>query len=431
MASLHLPVLAIVGIVFALVVLASMRNVHLGLAAALGGLAFALLRGIPPLETLRLALGALLAPDTLLLLALVTSIMVLSAAMKSYGALTAFTRAVAYVAPSRRASLTLTPLLIGTLPMPGGAILSAPLVDALDPEKSQGSDGLSAINYWFRHVLELFWPLYPAFILTSTISGIASPRLSLLNLYAPLLLVVLGQLFVIRGSRLAASDGAGERGKPAALGGFLPLALLLGVYLLLDPMCRALVPGLPLPKEAAALVIRYLPIFGGVAAGALYVGLRNGGPAVFRGSLSPAVLKLALVIAGIRVFSALLAAGGIADAGAAELAAWGIPAIAVATILPFVAGIVTGVGFAYVGIAFPIVLGLFPSGGSLPPEAAVVLAGAFGFAGMMLSPLHVCLVVTAGHFGSSLWAVLKRFALPLGLYLVGTALYVTLLARIL
>jgi len=427
----ELPVLLVVAIVFALVVVATMRKVYLGLAAFCGGLAFAFVRGIAPLEAVRIAVAELLDPDSLLLLALVTAIMLLSAAMKNSGALAAFARAVETVAPRPRASLAITPLLIGTLPMPGGALLSAPLVDALDADRLQGADGLSAINYWFRHSLELFWPLYPAFILTCALSGLETSRLSLLNLYAPITLFILGQAFVIRGRALPPkappSSGTGARDVLARLEGFFPLAIVLGLFLLLDALARAFVSPEAAGEKAAALLERYLPTLGGVAGAAAYIAIRRG-TGCFKGTLTPEILKLAGIIAGVRVFAAFLEAGGIATGGARELAAWNIPPLAVACLLPLIAGLVTGVGFAYVGIAFPIVLGLFPVGGDVPREAAVVLAGAFGYAGMMLSPLHVCLVVTAAHFKSSAGAVILRLALPLALFLGVAAIYAALLA---
>jgi uncharacterized protein len=102
-------------------------------------------------------------------------------------------------------------------------------------------------------------------------------------------------------------------------------------------------------------------------------------------------------------------------------------------ILPFVAGLVTGIGFGYVGLSYPILLGLFPvSGqGDLPREAAVVLAGTFGWAGMMLSPLHVCMVVTAEHFRTGLAATMRRFIVPLSLYVLVALGYVAVLSRLL
>lgn len=444
----HIPVLVLVLAVFALVVLASARRAHLGLAAALGGVAFALARGVPPLETAARAAGELLKPDTLLLLALVTLIMMFSSAMKKAGAMDAFSRALSAVAPSPRIALAAAPLIIGTLPMPGGAILSAPLEDAFDPRRRRGADTLSTANYWFRHNLELAWPLYPAFILTSTLSGLSVGRLMLLNAYAAPVLFALGLLFILprgKGSAKdaakaeAQSDEAGDArdaGEPnRAAGsrlrtvarGFAPLAIVLGSYAALDALWRAVGPGFGLSTSAASLVGRYAPIFLGLGFGSLYVASLPAGRAAFKSCLTASTLKLAAVVAGIRVFSALLEAGGVAEASAAELAAAGIPAIAAAAVLPFVAGLVTGVGFGYVGLSFPIVLGLFPAtlasgAAGFPREAAVVLAGAFGYAGMMLSPLHVCMVVSAEHFGAGLPAMIRRFAPPLAIFAaIGTA----------
>jgi hypothetical protein len=83
------------------------------------------------------------------------------------------------------------------------------------------------------------------------------------------------------------------------------------------------------------------------------------------------------------------------------------------------------------GLAFPIVFGLVPAGGAFPREAAIVLAGAFGYAGMMLSPLHVCMVVSAQHFQVKLPETIKRSVVPLGIFLVIATVYVTILATLL
>jgi hypothetical protein len=219
----------------------------------------------------------------------------------------------------------------------------------------------------------------------------------------------------------------------SAYSGFAPLVIVIGIFLVMDAVWRAIAPGLGLMPGTAALIGRYGPVLTGLLAGSAYVVIHSDQPACFRGTLNVSTLKLAGVIAGIRVFSALLTAGDVAAASAAELASAGVSPILAAMILPFVAGLVTGVGFGYVGLSYPILLGLFPlsGGGDLPREAAVVLAGTFGYAGMMLSPLHVCLVVTAGHFRIGLASTIRRFIVPLGLYIVVALAYVTLLSRLL
>ena len=427
-----MPVIVLVLVIFALVVVATAKKVHLGLAAALGGLAFALARGRPVLDVLRAALAEALSADTLLLLGIMAGIMAFSRAMKNAGAMDRLSLALVQAAPSQRVALAAAPLLIGTLPMPGGAIMSAPLVDAMDPERSLGGARLSATNYWFRHNLELAWPLYPAFNLTSSLSGIATGRLMLLNAYAFPVLFALGLIFILPKTSLPPVERR-KGGLSALAAGLAPLAMVLAVYAALDMVLRSVLPGLVASASLRALVQRYLPIGLGLAAGCAWLLSRtprgDARKGLFKGALNAGTVKLLAVIMGIRVFSALLGAAGAATDSAAELAAWGIPGLVAVALLPFVAGLVTGVGFGYVGLAFPIILGLIPSG--FPLEAGVVLAGAFGYAGMMLSPLHVCMVVSAEHFGAGLAGTIRRFALPLAAFVAVGSAYAFVLSTVL
>lgn len=434
-----IPAIAQILVVFSLVVIATALKVHMGLAAALGGIMLALWSGLEFAAISRVMIDELFDADTLLLLALMMGIMAFSSAMKKSGGMDTFAKAIRAIAPSKRFALATAPLLIGTLPMPGGAILSAPLVEAMDSDREHGAGTLSAANYWFRHTLELAWPLYPAFILTTSLSGISVTRLIELNLYAPPILFTLGLIFILpaqgrqgKAKSSPLSDGASLFRRLAVfISGIAPLALVLGVYMLLDILWRLISPTIALPDQARTLMGRYAPVLIGLAAGSAYIGFGPGGFGAFRGSVTPSTLKLLAVIAGIRIFSALIGAAGLAENAASELTGAGIPPIVAVAIIPFIAGLVTGVGFGYVGLAFPIILGLVPAGGKFPREAAIVLAGAFGYAGMMISPLHVCMVVSAEHFKAGLPATIRRFALPLGIFIVIALAYVMLLAGIL
>jgi len=44
----------------------------------------------------------------------------------------------------------------------------------------------------------------------------------------------------------------------------------------------------------------------------------------------------------------------------------------------------------------------------LTPLATLVLAYGFGYAGMMLSPVHLCLLVTRDYFSAPLMGVYRR-----------------------
>lgn len=433
-----IPATAQILIVFAAVVAATARKVPLGLAAAAGGVALALWRGVPALEMLGSAAAAALSADTLLLLALMTCIMAFSSAMKRSSLMDAFAASLSAAVRSERLSMALAPAIIGTLPVPGGAVLSAPLVDAMDPGRSRGAATLSAANYWFRHTLELSWPLYPAFILTSSLTGIEPSRLMILNAYAPVALFALGLLFILPGARADARGaemaGVGPRGDSGSarladlVRGVAPLGIVLGAYGLLAGLWAALSPALAIGAAASALVGRYAPVFVGIACGAAYVATRPTGRGAFKGSLGPSTLRLLTMMLGIKVFSALVGAAGAAEAAAAELAGAGFEPLVAIALLPFMAGLVTGVGFGYAGLAFPIIMRMAPDGVAL--GAVVVLAGAFGYAGMMLSPLHVCMVVSSEHFGVGLVSTIRRFAAPLTLFCAAATGYAALLAAL-
>jgi hypothetical protein len=343
----------------------------------------------------------------------------------------AFAAAIVGVAPSQRSAMAIAPLLIGTLPVPGGAILSAPLVESMDSGGERSAGTLSAANYWFRHCLELVWPLYPAFILSTSLSGIPIPRLILLNLFAPPSLFILGLIFILPSKSQERKQTKSAMKIKPFMAGIAPLAIVLGCYIVLLPLWNILAPLLGMTDKTQSLLGRYLPILLGLGLGCLYIAKGRGGYKVFKGILKPSILGLLGVIVGIRIFSALLAAAKLPLAAAGDLQSLGISPLIATALIPFIAGLVTGVGFGYVGLAFPIVIGMISGDPSIPFEAGIILAGAFGYAGMMLSPLHVCMVVTAEHFHAGLAGTIRRFALPLFLFLGVSVAYVSLLFTLL
>lgn len=96
-----------------------------------------------------------------------------------------------------RVSLMLSPAFFGLLPMPGGALLSAPLVDKIDPQLD--SNKKVAINVWFREVIILIFPLQTTFFVIYEILDYSSPYIMTLILLAPFMIMVLiGYITLIR-----------------------------------------------------------------------------------------------------------------------------------------------------------------------------------------------------------------------------------------
>ncbi|MEI6704304.1 MAG: DUF401 family protein, partial [Deltaproteobacteria bacterium] len=64
----------------------------------------------------------------------------------------------------------------------------------------------------------------------------------------------------------------------------------------------------------------------------------------------------------------------------------------------------------YIGITFPLLMPLM--GTPTPSPGLVALAFASGFAGVMLSPIHLCYVLTCEYFHADIARVYHRLLLP-------------------
>jgi hypothetical protein len=97
-------------------------------------------------------------------------------------------------------------------------------------------------------------------------------------------------------------------------------------------------------------------------------------------------------------------------------------------LIPLIAGLAVGINVGTIGASFPVVMTLL---GTSPPLILLlpttVLAYAAGFMGQMLSPVHVCLVVSNQYFKTSLLRSLGRLILPVIFVLAGTYGYSLLL----
>ena len=114
-----------------------------------------------------------------------------------------------------------------------------------------------------------------------------------------------------------------------------------------------------------------------------------------------------------------------------ELNNIGFPIIFIIMLIPFISGITTGLAVGFVGISFPIIISLL---GQNPDFSilisTVILAYGFGYMGMILSPVHVCLIVTNKYFKTRLTQSLLKLILPVSVLLIFILLYYFLLSLI-
>jgi len=387
------------------------RRVPLTIAILLGGAALGGLFGLPAGTVAGRGLAAAVSPDSLVLAVTILLLLSLSILMQRGGQTERIVELARLLLRRPAVTMTALPALIGLLPMPGGALFSAPMVRAA--AGAAGGDGglLSAVNYWFRHIWEHWWPLYPGVLLAVTYAdGYATYAAAMLPLGAAMLVTGLLIFRGTHGELHAAAPPPPAGTKRKLLWATSSIWVIVVVWL---PAFVA-VQWADLDGRGGAwgeAIGKYGPMLAGLVASLVWTA------AVGRQGLRPTLAILAHpssyvligLVMSVMVFRGVLESTGAADRIAAELAALHVPAELVVVGLPFIAGMITGIAVGLVGVSFPIVIPVAAAhvgDGSVLPY--IVLAYGFGHLGQMVSPLHVCYVVSNRYFGVPFGPVYRR-----------------------
>ncbi len=173
------------------------RRLPIFACLTVGSLVLGVLGGWDLPLTLQVVTMAVIAPISIWLSFAVILILVLSHLLAESRQTERILAEFELFSPGPRFTLVAMPAIIGLLPMPGGAIFSAPLVKQTIGSYPASAELKSAINYWFRHIWEFWWPLYPGIILAITLFGQEPWKMILLQ--APLTLGALagGLIFIL------------------------------------------------------------------------------------------------------------------------------------------------------------------------------------------------------------------------------------------
>jgi len=405
--------------------LVGMRN-KIGLAASIlsGGVFMGLIFGVGIGELAKTSVLAFTREKFLFLVSIVGLIMVLSDALEQSGQSRRLMDALSGYLTSIRLRLIFFPALIGLLPMPGGAIFSAPMVKAVGEELQLNADNQAIINYWFRHVWEMAWPLYPGIILTVSLADI--PIAALISKTWPGVIAMFGfgWLFLLRSSALGNIQqlqpaSAGEKDLRMVLREGFPLLLAIIGAIGLETGLAKFTPHIPFEWGVIIALI--------AAVTAIMVQNRLGGDFVRQLVGKKSLWAMLSIIAAVFIFKDIMQVAGIVEE-MASAAGSGVALFAAAVFLPFIVGMVAGINVAFVGATFPLLLGLLHS---LGMEARIVpflvLASFSGFTGVMISPIHICFVLTCNFFGADLAKTWRRLVAPcMGFALSGGALFLFL-----
>jgi len=218
-----MPIAALI-LAFVLVLLLVTRRVALWISLSAAAITLGLVSGMSPGDLASSAAASLASPRTISLVLSVAAITTLAEVLKRYGLLAALVRSITCLLGRADLAVMAVPSIIGALPVQGGAILSAPMVDGLGSELGLGPKHKAAVNLIFRHVWYFIAPFSPSLILGAQLAGVELGRLILWHVPFTLAAVTVGYLVVVRGAARRSGPASRPRrrltrGQPARLRG--------------------------------------------------------------------------------------------------------------------------------------------------------------------------------------------------------------------
>jgi integral membrane protein (TIGR00529 family) len=367
-------------------------KLDLGLTMLLGSVLSGILFKMSLRNFFKSIVEGVLEPSTLELVGVVLLILILGEILRKKGSMEKLVTSLQSLIPLPRLVLVLPSSIMGLLPMPGGALFSAPMLEATSKGFNLSPERKTFLNFWFRHTWEYIWPLYPGLVMTAALWKLPVQKLIKTWFPASIVAILIGAIYIIL--KIPAIGRANNKNNKIESLFFLIKSLweIISVVILTFL--------LNIPILVSMVIITFFSL----------ILLKLGWNEKIKLVLKSISFKTALLLISVMVFKRVLQNSNILDEISGSMNHHGILSFLSLFLLPFIIGFLTGMNQAYVGIAFPV---LTPIIGTPSPNLTLLLfAYMSGFIGTFFSPSHFCLSLSAQYFRADFKEVLKIMFLP-------------------
>jgi len=370
-----------VSLIFVFIVFLLRRKINIGYALIAGSLLFFILYPFHLKKTGIALFNALISHTSINLYLSLTLIKSFEYSLRQTGLMQKMTEASQSLLGNKKLSIISMPLVMGMLPSLGGAYLSAPMVDSATKNLNMAKEEKAFINYWYRHPWELILPLYPGVVLASAVSGVHLRELIILNLPAAMILFLAGFVLSMRNVKDKNQLSTSNRNFKS-LYSFIPIILVL------------------FPVIAFKIDLYISFIFNIILLCLYYRKSFKEILSIIKHGFTSDIFYLVI---GVIIFKEMLQVSGAVDGIARAITQSGIPYLTVFTILPLFVGLITGITIGYVGSTFPLIMTLKQT---LPYEISIAFVA--GYLGVLISPLHLCLILTKEYFKANIIGMYRK-----------------------
>jgi hypothetical protein len=383
-------------VVIAVIIFLIRKKWNLGYIILLSSLLLGLLFGSNPKEIGINFIRAIMDPVTVRLIGIIVLVFLLSSILRRIESLRDIVDSLQKLVKDYRLILAFIPSFLGLLPMPAGAMFSAPMVKEIGDRAGLNPEEVTFVNYWFRHIWEFVWPLYPSIILLSTLLGVEVREIIIVQLPIVLIALMLGLIWEQRYLR---KDEAVDKREDFGLN---IKKLFFGTWPILLVIFMVIIIKIDLLISLITVIVSLILLNRSKMKIEVIIEIIK----------KDIPINTVVLIASIMIFKRMLQATGAIMVIPGFFTELGVHPLVILFSIPFLIGTLTGIPSAIVGIGFPVLLPFIVTQGEVNLNY-VMFAFVGGFIGHMLSPMHLCLVVTNDYFKADTGKIYKMLILPL------------------
>lgn len=273
------------------------------------------------------------------------------------------------------------PSVVGLIPMPGGALVSAIMLrDLYLNDLKIGEEKATFINFWFRHIWVTVWPLYQSLIIASILLNVRVWQVISCT-YPISLATIIGGLLVVLPLLKNVKENPEEkdnRSLKMIFEGFWPFLTVV-----------VLVLGLKLDVIYSLIIVVLLTSL-------VYRPDKSKIKKSLKFAFSP---KILLIIAMVMIYKEYVTNSNVNVELYNLSVSLGLPIYLVLFLIPFIIGLATSGEFVFVAMSFPVLINILAPNGNINPFY-IFVAYLGGILSVMVTPIHLCLALTLKYFNA-------------------------------
>lgn len=324
-------------------------------------------------------------PLTISLLIATFGIMLLSQFYKETKVINVLSESLNRIVNNSKLVVSTLPAIIGLLPVAGGALMSAPLVEAETDKLGLKADKKTYVNVWFRHTIFPVYPVSQVLILTAFLTGLTVTSIIIRQIPIVISMVIVGYLIGL----WKTSTAKKKENSKTSLGSELKRFTIT-----FSPILATIVAvvGFSVDVSIAAFI--------GVA---VLIIIAKPNLKVFTKPFKNwAIYGITLAAYGAFLLRNVAEAIGISEVFGAFVANGSVDNLLLLITIPAVLAFFIGSPFGAVAISYSILEGII----SFTPKSAALLYIS-SYLGYVIAPTHLCLVLTADYFKCPLGKLYK------------------------